>query len=169
MLSGRVQLQGFTTQIVAGNKLVADNTVVYAVNISNAETTRYLNYNFDSIVRLVGQYYGVRADGLYLLEGSDDNGTPIDAKIKTKDIDFGTSRHKRVPYMYLDTESQTKVTTEVEGKSVASYNSGFGGRRTQLAKGPKGRYWAFEVTNINGDAMILGSLEAHAEVLRRKV
>lgn len=168
-LYGIARLGGFNTQIVAGNELVSNNSIAYAINISSAETTEYTGYGFDYMIKLAGSYYGVKPDGLYLLEGADDDGTAIDGKIKTSMMDFGTALHKRVPYMYLDSENSTKISPYVEDTLVGQYDSGFNGRRTKLPRGPKGRFWAFEVTNVAGSAMKLGSLEAYAQVLSRKV
>lgn len=168
-LWGKAALTGFKTQILAGDNLVVNPAIAYAINISSAETTMYTAYDFSHIVRLGNDYYGVKSDGLYLLEGADDNGTPISSKIKTSMMDFGTAKHKRVPYMYIDTEDATMITPYVEGEVTNSFTSAFNGRRTRLARGPSGRQWEFEVTNVLGGEMTIGSLEAYAQVLVRKV
>jgi len=169
MLRGDVAITGFSTKILSNNHLVVNNSVAYAVNIKSMETTSYTGYGFDYIVRLAGSYYGVKPDGLYLLEGNDDNGSPIDATIRTNETDFGTSHLKQVPYVYIDTESQTTLSTIVDNLFNASELSVFNGRRTQLSKGSKGRYWAFEIKNVNGGLMRVGAIEPNVNKLKRRV
>ena len=64
-------------------------------------TTRYTNYEMNSFVEIDGKYYGASSDGLYLLEGSDDAGAPIDASFGFGQLDFGTPQVKTVSYCYL--------------------------------------------------------------------
>ena len=169
MLSGRVNLGGFSTKIIAGNVLAVNNVIAYAVNIASNETTIYTPYDFDSILRMFNKYYGVKSTGLYLLEGTDDNGVNIDVKIKTSMMDFETNLHKRVPYMYMDSDNGTLITPFVDDVAGGQHASAFAGRRTKLERGSSGRFWGFEVVNVAGNAFKLGSLEAYAQTLSRKV
>jgi len=169
MMHGVARLGGFTTQLIAGNKLVVNTSVAYAINLSSAETTQYAGFTFDYIMRLGGNYYGVQSNGLYLLEGADDNGVAIDGVALTHKTDFDTAKHKRVPFMYIDSDGPTNITSVVDGVRRNTYLSKFGGRRTKLGRGPKGRFWEFEITNVAGGELKVGSLEAYAEELNRKV
>lgn len=54
---------------------------------SGGYVTQYTSYNFDAFAQINGHYYGVAADGVYLLEGDEDDGREIVAR-----IDFGTQR-----------------------------------------------------------------------------
>lgn len=54
---------------------------------SGGYVTEYTSYNFDAFAQIDGHYYGVAADGVYLLEGEGDDGREIVAR-----IDFGTQR-----------------------------------------------------------------------------
>jgi len=175
-LWGALTLSGFDTDVrlhVDLAQLSEDH--VYAVHLVNGEqgvdfeTTRYTGYAFTHIVRYKGVHYGLQPDGLYLLEGNDDAGTVISASFRTAMSDFGTAKHKRVPYLYLDTEDVTVTTTFVEGQERNSYASGFGGARTRLGRGDKGRHWQFEVENVTGGEMSISSLEIYPNVLSRKV
>lgn len=161
------ELPGFT--IAMDGRTGEANLVAYVFNIRNAETTTYTNYDFKFIIRIGHEYYGVKDDGLYQLTGTDDDGVDIDARFRIAQNDFGTTNFKRVPYCYLDSDNATTITTIVEGVSQGTYPSSFAGRRTHLARGPKGRFWQVEVANVAGNAMKVGSLELLAEVLERKV
>jgi len=160
---------GFSTQIIASNTLVVNNVVAYSVNVTSNETTIYTPYEFDSILRIFNKYYGVKSTGLYLLEGVDDDGVNIDVKIKTSMMDFGTALHKRVPYMYMDSDNDTLITPFIDDVPSEQHQSGFAGRRTKLGRGNSGRFWGFEVVNVEGNEFKLGSLEAYAQTLNRKV
>jgi hypothetical protein len=106
---------------------------------------------------------------VYLLEGSDDDGTAIDAELKTADMDFGTARHKRVPYAYLDTTDTTEIEPFSEERAIGKYTSSFNGRRTRMARGARGRFWAFKIRNKNGAPLDLRSLELYPHTVGRKV
>ncbi len=137
--------------------------------MTSNETTIYTPYEFDSILRIFNKYYGVKSTGLYLLEGVDDDGVNIDVKIKTSMMDFGTALHKRVPYMYMDSDNDTLITPFIDDVPSEQHQSGFAGRRTKLGRGNSGRFWGFEVVNVEGNEFKLGSLEAYAQTLNRKV
>jgi len=169
MMHGIARLTGFSTQLFSENKLVVSTSVAYAMNMSTTETTQYTGYTFDYIMRLAGNHYGVKPDGLYLLGGADDAGVAIDGIAVTHKADFETTKHKRVPFVYIDSDGPTNLTSIVDGVRKNTYLSKFGGRRTKLGRGPKGRFWEFEIANVNGGELKVGSLEAYAEELNRKV
>lgn len=169
---GLSSLDGMSMQVSAFGSIelsLGVENIAYAMTISSAETTKYTNYDFDYIVRLAGKYYGFKPEGMYLLEGSSDEGEAIACRFKTSMLDFETALHKRVPYLYIDTEQDTTVTTYVEDQIAGTYTAGHNGRRVRLARGPRGRQWEFEVTNISGNDLKVGSLELFAQVLSRKV
>jgi hypothetical protein len=141
----------------------------YAMNVLHAEITEYSNYTFDRIVRLHGDYYGIRQDGVYLLSGDDDNGVRINASFKTGRMDMGTAHLKRVPYVYMDSQDKTVIQPFVENVAIGKFDSNYEGRRTRLARGANGRFWAFKVNNVAGGKMDIRSLELYPNVLSRKV
>jgi len=146
-----------------------DMTLAYIVNAKTSETTRYSNFNFDHVLKFKGKYYGVAAGGVYLLEGADDIGTQIDARFRTAKNDFGTAHLKRVPYLFIDTDSDTMITPHVDDVQYPSYPSNYEGKRTKIGRGIKGRYWGFEFSNVSGASMRVNSAEFEPEVLSRKL
>lgn len=75
--------------------------------------TEYKDYNFQSFAKIGGAYYGVAADGVYLLEGDSDDGRAITAR-----IDFGTQtlsndQLKNVPAVYAGIASTAAATLVV--------------------------------------------------------
>jgi hypothetical protein len=140
--------------------------VAYVMNVHTTESTQYSNYPFLHIVHIGGKPYGVKADGLYLLEGATDNGTAISGSVTTKETDFGSFNSKHVNEIYLNSDTATTMTPTVDGALIAaSYASSFGGRRIAVARGLEGRYWKFRIDGIKR----LEGLEISPLIRQRKV
>lgn len=76
--------------------------------------TKYTGYNFQSFAQIEGRYYGVAADGVYLLEGEHDEGQDIEVR-----IDFGTQKLsgaelKSVPAVYAGMASSAPAVLVVQ-------------------------------------------------------
>lgn len=98
-----------------GNRLPADDEGVSVLTCheSGGYVTQYTAYNFQSFAQIDGRYYGVAADGVYLLEGDEDDGQAITAR-----IDFGTQtlssdQLKNVPAVYANIASTAAATLVV--------------------------------------------------------
>lgn len=77
---------------------------VFALNIAGGKvggTTQYTNYEFDSVARIGGRYFGASAEGLFLCEGDNDDGLPIEARFGPGQLNFGNPRLKTVSYCYM--------------------------------------------------------------------
>ena len=149
------------------------NYATYAMNLANDGVTDYSNYPFEFIQRFEGKYYGFNANGAYLLEGVDDDGTAIDCGVELPPLDFGSSRLKRLPYVYVgcDSPGKLKVTATVDEETAISVTTGHNGRnrRAKIPKGLVGRFWSPAIHNLNGNALKVDSIELLPSVLRRKV
>ena len=153
------------TLSATGSATVA-NSVAYVMNVHTGESWEYSNYSFMHIINIGGKPYGVKSDGLYLLEGATDNGTVINGSITTKESDFGTFKSKRMFPLYLNSDTTTITTATVDSiVSTAKHTSSFGGRKTRIAKGLQGRYWQFTIENIKK----LEGLEINPQTLSRSV
>jgi hypothetical protein len=124
------------------------NTIAYVLNVHTGESTRYTNQPFMHIIHLGGKAYGVKSDGLYLLEGTTDSGTAISGVLTTKDTDFGSFQSKRLEMVYLNSDTATTITPYYDGIATPVVTSGFGGRRTKMAKGANGRYIQLKIADI---------------------
>jgi hypothetical protein len=123
--------------------------------------TQYGNYPFTSIACFNGKYYGVADDGLYLLEGADDEGEAIQAAIKTGLLDFGQRFVKDAKALYLGYTSTgeivLKVTTAGEGRRredwyrvIRKEEAGMATGRATIQRGLRSTYWQFELCNVSG-------------------
>jgi len=65
--------------------------------------TQYKNFEFNSVAKIGGRYYGASPDGLFLLEGEDDADQPIEASFGLGQLDFGSPQLKTVAHCYLGT------------------------------------------------------------------
>lgn len=155
--------------ITASTVRTTGHTVAYVMNLENAAVTKYLNYAFDNIVNFGNKFYGIKSDGVYLLEGDTDNGTSIPATIELPPTDFGSAIKKRVSDYYIDSSNTTVITPNVDGSDIGPYTAVFTGRKTQTGRGAKGRYWGLKVENSSGGAMNINSIEIQSSITSRRV
>ncbi|MDD4995815.1 MAG: hypothetical protein PHW53_05135, partial [Patescibacteria group bacterium] len=143
-----VALAGPEWSLSATMSTAVSNAVAYVLNIHTGESYQWTNQAWLHIIHIGNKPYGVKSDGLYLLEGTTDSGTAINGIIKTKDTDFGSFKSKRIQSVYLNSDTATTVRPIVDGVAKNSHASSFGGRKCLLALGNQGRYWQFEVSGI---------------------
>ena len=75
-------------------------------NAKTGAATEYTNYGFESFCRAPdGNYYGIKAGGLYLLSGETDDGAKVNSIVDYGDIDFGTSELKHLLAAYANVAS----------------------------------------------------------------
>ena len=145
------------------------------VNWDSKASTKYENYDFNSFAQIGQRYYGVKADGVYLLEGDDDAGVPIRASLSFGKLDFGSMFKKRVPYAYMGVSSTgkmyLKVTANGETYTYAARRSDdhLRAQRVDLGRGLTATYMEFELYNSNGADFELGSVEFSFMPLTRKI
>lgn len=146
---------------------------VYAVNLANSAMSQYSNFPFQHIARFQGKTYGFDATGCYLLEGADDDGDDIAASITLPDFDYGTPRTKNVPYVIIGTKSEN-LTVEAWVDEAATpitataMNTGRN-KRAKFARGAVGVRWSHRISNVDGGAMDIDSLEIIPDIKRRRI
>ena len=168
-----------------GSAVIVATYEAYAVNLNHKatpgvqpidETTRYTNYPFTQVVRYQNSYYGVAADGLYLLEGTVDVAAPISYAVKTAVTDFKSSQHKTVASAYLGGRlgpAETLTLYAGEGKETVAYpyttprGALAQSHRQPFGKGIKSRYYALGVSG-SGE-LALDSLELEIHQSKRKI
>ncbi len=164
----RMGLAGFSMVAVGSAIVVLDNDdyEAYVVNLADhklrapneeiiREVTRYTNYPFEQIVRWNGSYYGVASDGLYLLEGPDDDGTPIAWDFHTCDTDFRTHNHKTVGSVYASGRVAEGFTVKVVADKRTTYTYTYEtprdvfpqNHRQKFGKGLKATYYSFQFSD----------------------
>jgi len=141
--------------------------------------SEYTNYPFNSFCELDGQYLGASEDGLFLLEGADDDGDPIDASVLTMMTDFNSTHMKRVPTAYIGYTSDGTMVLRVRAVSggelrehwfTATQRTANAPREQviQLGRGIRSRYWQFELANVDGADFEIDKLELYPVYLSRR-
>lgn len=161
-----LEAMGFNAVVVVDGEAY----VGWVVNTASLAPSEYRNFDFNSMARLGDRYYGVNDEGLFLLDGSDDAGDPIEASILTGQLDFGSSYLKRCEYAHVgytaSGELVMKVITTQDGarterwykaKTTVAGDDREG--RFKLGKGVKSRYWQFEWVNVEGADFELDRVE----------
>ena len=159
--------------ITARGGFAEDTSIAYCINTTTGALTRYTNFGFKRIVRINGKYYGLKADGLYLLEGLTDNGATIDARARTGMFNANDYHIKRIQYAYLrENHFATNVGVTADDNEfypTYTYLSSFNGKRVKFAMGVSGIYWDFEFSNVSGGGLNIGAVEFRTDITSRKV
>lgn len=134
----------------------------FAINMTNGASTRYSDYAFDSFCQGPdGKYYGIKADGLYLLEG-EFNG---DASIGLGNIDFGSRTLKFLPAAYVQASSDDVLELVVSGGGdeyeypARSSSDTLKTHRFDLGKGLRENYFELTLRNTNGSKFDIDNFE----------
>jgi hypothetical protein len=133
----------------------------WVVNTESGAPSEYRNWNFDSMCRLGDRYYGASESGLFRLDGDDDAGDPIEASVRTGDLDFGSPNIKRPLTAHIGYTAAgdmvLKVTVTHEGKRSEFWyrcKNPVRGTATEaklpLGRGLASRRWQFELVNTAG-------------------
>lgn len=140
--------------------IAGDQYDAWVVNTETNAASEYENFPFNSMAKLGTRYYGASEGGLYLLGGDDDDGDPIEARIKTGEMDFGTTEIKRLEKLYLGYTTTgdlvLKVTVTHGGKHTEYwYKAVMPTKDPTEVKVPIGRdltsgYFQFELVNDRG-------------------
>lgn len=145
----------FGVRIRIGDELF----VGYAMNVRNTAVSEYENFPFNSMAVIGGVPYGAGPDGIYRLQGDDDDGAPIDARVRTAALTFG--HLARVPYarIVFTSDGDLLFKTITMDKGARKENTYKMAKRPlgtavesrfTMAKGVTGSVWAFELSNVDG-------------------
>jgi|GEM_PF-1947215 len=106
-----------TVAIVADGGLVVGGGLsetaageTWAATGTKREPSLYLNFVFNSYAVHNGVAYGAKDDGIYILEGTTDNGAPIHPGVRLGPTNFGSNGYKFIRSMILEESGDdTKV------------------------------------------------------------
>lgn len=152
--------------LIAGGRIGVLNELneVFVLAMTSEEpggTTQYENYPFNSFARIGGRNYGANVDGLYLLEGDDDAGQPIDASFGFGQLDFGKANIKTVPHCYLGAAAggmRLEVQALLNGAPTTysyvarGHGASLRGVRFDLGRGLRSTYVMPTFYNVDGAA-----------------
>ena len=145
-------------------------------NLKTGAATEYTNYAFDSFCRAHdGKYYGIKSDGLYLLEGVDDSGSNIDSVIDYGDLDFGTDALKHVTNTYANVSSSDKMELRITQSGneysylARSYSDDVQTHRFDCGRGLRANLFGIKIANTEGCDFTLDSVEISVVKTKRRV
>lgn len=152
------------------------NYQVWCLDLDTAANTQYEQFEFNSFARIGDAQFGAKADGVYLLEGEDDDGEPIRASAHFGRHDFGTTAMKRVPHVYAGVSGSGNLVLRVQVDGGTAYlydaravDTAQKVQRFDLGKGLKGSYYSFEIYNEDGADFDLDSIEFHPVAFSRRI
>jgi len=174
-------------------KLVAIGTAVveatyeaYAMNMlappnlspneqRSPEVTRYTNFPFTHVVRYKNSYYGANSAGLFLLEGSDDDGSSTPFEVKTCETDFATKNLKTVESIYFSGRIGGAKTVTLYSRETDAFAMSFTTPRSTVPqshrqvfpRGVKARYFAFGISGA--DVFELDTLDISVGKTKRSI
>lgn len=154
----------------------------WAVNTDLRAATEHRNQPFDSIVaHPKGVHYAAGPGGIVQFTGTDDDGEPIDAWLKTFLTDFGSHQFKRAPdvWLGLTTEGRMLVKTLTRDprtgvqyedwyEAITKQDMGEAQGRAKIGRGLKSTWWGMELRNIQGSDFRLDEIGWRPIVLDKR-
>ena len=144
-----------------------------SMSLRRLAVSQYGNFNFDGLVEMNGVPLAFGKDGIYVLEGDDDDGQPIQALLEFM-TDMGSERQKRLRSCYLGCEADGDlrlVLRNDEGnvrEYVFTHEPMQHSARVAVGRSGRGRYWTFAIENIDGRYFCIDTVDAVVTVMRRK-
>lgn len=132
------------------------NITTWVVNSLTGGTTEYQNYNFNSFAQLGHKYLAASAGGLYKLNGDNDDGAAIIAKVRSGYAQFNSSRFSGFKAAYLGLRGTGNMVFRLISADGKTYNYAVKARdmktvKVMLGKGLRARYFAFELESTGQD------------------
>lgn len=177
MLSA-VELQAVLASVMSARALTGDTAKgmsVWAMNTQIGGSTRYENFPFNSLAKLNGKYYGASSEGLFLLDGRDDDGAPVAASIDFGNLNFGTMLRKALPYVYIGMASDSRVVLKVvaDGQTyfydLRDSDETLKPQRFELGRGLRASYYGLSLISEEGALFEVADIEFTPVTLNRRL
>lgn len=155
------------------------NDIAWVMNTETAALSQYNNFAFNSLAYVDGKVYAACLDGIYVLEGNDDEGAHIRAEAVSGFDDLGEQHTKHAGSLYFGYTSDGPVVVDVE-----TYGSGHAkqtyeieqrtalaprNNRVKLGKGLSSRHWRITVKNKDGSRFELNDAAIDVAVSQRRI
>ncbi|GER16676.1 hypothetical protein [Variovorax boronicumulans] len=138
-------------------------------------STVYRSYPFNSFAVIDGKHYGASSDGLFLLEGEDDAGTPVHASFDLGKMDFGSASQKTIAECYVGMSASGNLFLKLiaEGREFVYKTRGFSEHMQQQritpGKGLKSNYITVQFFNEDGANFEIDTVNFLVADLQRKI
>lgn len=147
---------------------------VWVYHMDANGSTRYEGYDFDGFAKVGDAYYGIKPDGIYRLEGPDDNGTQVPARVNFGNLSFGTMARKALPYVYVGMASNgdTYLKVTADGQTytyrVRDNTELMKAHRYELGRGLRASFYDIELV-ADGTVFDLHNIEFQPIELNRRL
>ncbi|MBT9153389.1 MAG: hypothetical protein DDT39_00046 [Firmicutes bacterium] len=158
-----------------------DEFVAWTINTESKHLTSYSHFPANSLAVFGGRALAALDNGIYALDGDDDAGQPIPAKIRFAMTNLGAGQMKRLDAAYLGFSASGSLllkvvhTTDAGGKVAHVYRmvprqqNVVGEGRIKLGLGVQSMYWGFELHNVDGANFALDSIDVRELAMARRV
>ncbi len=157
---------GCSQYIVAGY----DGTT-WALNTRTKAVTEYTGYSFTGFAKVEGVMHAAAANGLYQLDGDDDDGAPIALRARSGLMRFGGTRLSRLKAAYVTARRSSVLTVTIETGDGVSYTYTVEPRpmrtaRVHMGKGQRATHF---LVDVQGSDLDLDMLELVPIIVQRRV
>jgi len=159
-----------------GKSILSETYEVYVMNLKNFAISSYEGFNYNSFCNYKNLYLGGSANGIFVLEGDDDDGTDIDATLKTGIEDLGITKLKTIVDAYIGLKAggiyELRVITSDGNEQVyiiEDNNASIHTLKQTLAKGARARYMTLQFKNKNGSDFEGDNIVLYVDILSRNV
>ena len=137
----------------------------WAINTRTNAVTEYTNYNFNSFAPFGLKYIAAASDGIYELDGENDDGESIIADIISGYMQLNNTKMAGLKGVYLAVRGVGQWYLKLIAGNGLEYlyklqtQPGLMNTKVNIGKGLRTRYMAFQLTSIDGSDFDLDSLE----------
>lgn len=150
--------------------------LAWVVNTLTGGSSMYEGFAFNSFGKLDTAYIGCKSDGIYVLDGDDDDGTPIQASMSFGKTDMGSPHLQRMIKAYADVASTApmalKITTGADEFVYVArdFDEALTTQRFDVGRGLEARYFTFEIFNTDGcDFSISNAAFLTNDIMHRRI
>lgn len=155
------------------------NDLAWVMNTETAALSQYTNFAFNSLAHANGKVYAACIDGIYVLEGPDDEGTDIVAEAVSgfTDLDEQHTKHAGSVYFGYTSDGPVVIDVDTYGSGHATQTYELEDRpalsprnnRVKLGKGLSSRHWRIAIRNKDGSQFELNDAAIDVAVSQRRV
>lgn len=150
--------------------------LAWVVNTLTGGSSLYEGFDFNSFGRMDTTYIGCKSDGIYVLDGDDDNGVPIQASVSFGKTDMGSAHIQRMIKAYVDLASTAPMTLKITADGneflypARDFNEALTTQRFDVGRGLEARYFTFEIFNTDGCDFAMSSADFLTnDVMHRRI
>ena len=162
-------------KIIGGRPVLLEGGEAWALNTESNATTRYENYSFNSFMRVGGLHFGVRKDGVHLLDGQNDAGLPIEAGVSLGRHDFGSQELKHIEAVYAGVSASGALMLRIgDGRNQYTYqarrvDAEMRTQRFDPGRGLRANYFTFDLLNAAGGEFELDNITFSLVASKRRI